>query len=164
MAELILFRHGKSDWSSAVPDAKRPLNRRGRKTAAAMGEFLVGVDKVPDGVVVSPTVRTRETLDLAMGAGGWSCAVRTDDRLYGGGVRGALSAVLDEDGAIRRLLVVGHEPTTSELLALLVGGGEHRVPTAAMALIELEADRWDQVRPASGRLQWLVPPRLLHPA
>jgi len=164
MSELILFRHGKSDWSAVLPDADRPLNKRGRKAAAAMGEFLTGVDKVPDGVVVSPTARTRETLELAMGAGGWSCAVRSDDRLYGGGARGALSAVLDEDDATRRLLVVGHEPTTSELLALLLGGGDYRVPTAAMALIELEADCWDQVRPASGRLQWLVPPRLLRPA
>ncbi|MBV6509050.1 MAG: hypothetical protein JJLCMIEE_02117 [Acidimicrobiales bacterium] len=164
MAELILFRHGKSDWSSVVPDADRPLNKRGRRAAAAMGELLTGVDKVPDGVLVSPTARTQETLELAMGAGGWSCAVRTDGRLYGGGARAALSAVLEEDDATQRLLVVGHEPTTSELLALLLGGGDYRVPTAAMALIDLAAERWDHVRPASGRLEWLLPPRLLRSA
>jgi phosphohistidine phosphatase len=159
---LILFRHGKSDWDADTGDDRaRPLARRGRKAAVRMGRFLARSEQVPDAAITSPAVRAADTLRLAMEAGGWSCPVRTGAGLYGGGVSGLLGEVQQEPVATGVLLAVGHEPTCSAALSALVGGGEVRFPTAALARIDFDVDRWDSVAPGTGVLAWLVVPRLL---
>ena len=146
MKTIILLRHGKSDWEADYDDDhERPLAERGRSAAALMGTLLARVNQVPQRVLCSSAVRARETVRLAVEAGGWSCSVTEDD-------------------AVVSLLLAGHEPAWSGLAAELIGGGELRFPTAAMARIDFEVDRWSRVRPATGSLVWFVIPRLLKAA
>jgi phosphohistidine phosphatase len=163
MPGLILFRHGKSDWDADYPggDAARPLARRGTKAAKTMGRFLARADQVPDAAVTSPAVRARDTLRLAMDGGDWTCPARTAPSLYGGDVSDLLAEVRSEPATTGLLLAVGHEPTWSEAVSALIGGGQVRLPTAAMARIDFDADRWDEVEPGTGLLAWSVVPRLL---
>ena len=84
MKTLLLLRHGKSDWSAGVSDADRPLAKRGRKAARAIGEFLSRAGAVPDVVVSSPARRAVETAELVAAAGRWPCTVRASDMLYQG--------------------------------------------------------------------------------
>jgi phosphohistidine phosphatase len=159
---LLLLRHGKSDWDAgAADDRSRPLNKRGRAAARTVGRFLDRAGQVPDRVLASPALRAVETLRLAMEAGGWSCPVAEREALYGAGPDDVLGEVRREPATTRLLLVVGHEPTTSETASLLVGGGRLRVPTAALARIDLDVARWSDVGPGTGELVWLVVPRLL---
>ena len=163
MPALTLFRHGKSDWDAgdAGDDRSRPLARRGQKAAQRMGRFMARAGQVPDAAITSPAVRAADTLRLAMEGGGWSCPVRTATLLYGGGVAGLLAEVQKEPAATGMLLAVGHEPTWSAALTALVGGGDVRFPTAALARIDFNVDRWQDVAPGTGVLAWLVVPRLL---
>ena len=62
MKRLILMRHAKSDWSGSGQDHDRPLNPRGRDSSAAMGDWLRAHDLLPDEVLSSSSMRTRETL------------------------------------------------------------------------------------------------------
>uniref|UniRef100_UPI0035189862 SixA phosphatase family protein n=1 Tax=Nioella sp. TaxID=1912091 RepID=UPI0035189862 len=64
MKRLILMRHAKSDWSLGQPDAARPLNARGQRSAEAMGDWLREKGYLPDQILCSSAQRTRETLDL----------------------------------------------------------------------------------------------------
>ena len=128
-----------------------------------MGRFLASAGQVPDAAITSPAVRAEATLGLVMAAAAWSCPARSAEALYGGGVAGLLDEVRSEPTATRVLLVVGHEPTCSEAVALLIGGGQVRLPTAAVARIDLEVQRWDEVGPGAGVLVWSVVPRLLTP-
>jgi phosphohistidine phosphatase SixA len=41
------------------------------------------------------------------------------------------------------LLVVGHQPTSSQVAELLIGGGSLRLPTGALARVDLDVDQWD---------------------
>jgi phosphohistidine phosphatase len=163
MPALILLRHGKSDWRADYggDDRARPLARRGRKAARTIGRFLARAGQVPDVALTSPALRAEQTLRLAMAAGDWTCPARSAEALYGGGVARLLSEIHKEPAATGVLLAVGHEPTWSEAVGLLVGGGRLRLPTGALARIELEVDRWEDVGPGSGVLAWSVAPRLL---
>ena len=58
-------------------------------------------------------------------------------------------------------MVVGHEPTCSEIVRFLIGGGLVRMPTAALARIDLRVDEWGQVSAGTGVLSWLVVPRVI---
>lgn len=158
----MLFRHGKSDWSSDTGnDRDRQLAKRGRRSARVIGEMLTRTGMVPDVAVTSPAVRATTTLELAMKAGGWDCPVQVSEALYGEGPTAVFEEIARQSDEVERVLLVGHEPTWSEMVGLLVGGGHHRFPTGAVAAIDLEVDRWADVRPGCGLLMFLVVPRLL---
>jgi phosphohistidine phosphatase len=161
MRSLILFRHGKSDWQTDTEgeDLRRPLSQRGRRAARTMGRFLALAGEVPDSAITSPALRATETLRLAKAAGGWSCPELSRE-----GLSGDVSAVLEEIRAAPAvaevLLIVGHEPTSSHLAEFLIGGGSLRLPTGALARIDLNVADWTNAGIGSGQLAWLVPPRL----
>jgi phosphohistidine phosphatase len=161
VSALVVFRHGKSDWDTPGGDRERPLASRGRKAARTMGRLLTRAGQAPDAVVCSPALRAQETLRLAMEAGEWKCPVRVGAGLYEGGVEGALAEIRAEDSAAELLCVVGHEPTSSELASLLIGGGRIDVPTGAALRIDFaEGMPWGDLAPGSGQLAWMLVPRL----
>ena len=58
---LIVMRHAKSSWEHAGPDIERPLNKRGRDSAVALGDWLRARDLAPDEILCSAATRTQET-------------------------------------------------------------------------------------------------------
>lgn len=159
MPELLLMRHAKSDWNaSSGDDRARPLNDRGRRSAAAMGRLLRLTKWTPDAAITSPAVRARSTLEIAVDSGGWDTTVAVDDRLYHGGPDTVLAAVKDHAGGSSRLMIVGHEPTWSMLVSDLTGGSVRMVTGAVVAL---EVPEWPSLRLGSGRLLWMSVPRML---
>ena len=159
---LLVLRHAKSDWNAgAAQDRLRPLSKRGRRAAEAVGRFVAGAGQVPDLALTSPAVRATETLVLAMKGGGWTCDVAERAGLYDASVEGVLAELRGAPEAARLLLVVGHEPACSALVAALIGGGRGRVPTAALARVDLDAERWREAGSGTGVLAWMVVPALL---
>ena len=158
MSELILLRHGKSDWGAGTGDAERPLNRRGEESARAMGRMITLVGRVPDLVLSSPARRARSTAGLAAEAGSWQSPIVEDERLCPGSARQVIEVVREQAGEIHRVLVVGHEPTLSQTAALLLGGASLRMVTGAAAC--LEVDGWEMLGPEAGTLLWMLTPRL----
>ena len=145
MLEMMLLRHAKSDWDADYShDRDRPLNRRGRRSAAAVGDFVSQSDIVPDLALLSPAVRARTTFELAADAGDWTTSHRIEPSLYSGGSIDVLRAVQAVEGLLR-LMVVGHQPTMSTTVSRLVGGGSYRVPTGALILIHFNCDDWSEV-------------------
>ncbi len=162
MKTILLLRHGKSDWASDTGDDRdRPLAKRGQRAARVMGELLARTGLTPHAAISSPAVRARTTLELAMKAGGWMCPVLVSEALYGEGPHAVLDEIGRQSDDAERLLLVGHEPTWSDVVGLLVGGGRHRVATGALVAIDVEVDAWSRVVPGSGQLAFLLPPRLL---
>ena len=146
------MRYAKSDWYAGISnDLERPLNKRGRQSAAAVGSFLAETGHVPDLVLCSPATRTRQTLELAKEAGGWDCPTETADELYYGSVNQMVALACQRRAPVTML--VGHEPTTSTAIGRLTGA-DLRMPTAALARVSLNPDD-------TGQLDWLIPPRLL---
>ena len=161
MKTLILFRHGKSDREAgAGADHDRPISGRGQRAARAMGRFLSLARQVPDSVVTSSAVRARTTVDLAREAGSWKCRERGTRALYEATPFVVLQEIHAEPRDTGTLLLAGHEPTWSELTALLVGGGAVAFPTACMARIDFGFEAWSDVAYGTGVLAWLIPPKL----
>ncbi len=129
------------------------------RAARTMGRFLTLAGKVPDAAVTSPALRATEPLRLAKEAGGWDCPERSREELSGD-----VSSVLGEIRAAAPLievpLLVSHEPASSLLAEFLIGGGALRLPTGALARIDLNVADWTDVAGGVGRIAWLVPPRL----
>jgi phosphohistidine phosphatase len=157
---VLLFRHGKSDWDAPYSsDHERPLAKRGRKAADLMGVFLAEKGEVPDLAISSTALRARDTLDRAVQSGDWQCRVELLDELYLPSPYLLFDVIQQQDEMVSSVMLVGHQPAWSETLSLLVGGAEFRFPTAAMARIDLDVERWDEIEAGSGELRWLVTPK-----
>lgn len=158
---LIFFRHGKSDWQAGSGrDRDRPVADRGIAAAKTMGKLLAAAGQVPDLAITSSAVRARTTLDLAAEAGGWQCPVEVTDDLYEASIEQVLAVVHQVADRHRSVMLVGHQPTWSDAITYLMGGGAVHIPTAAMACLEFDVATWSQIEYGRGMLLWLLPPRL----
>lgn len=160
MPDLILLRHAKSDWTARYgADQNRPLNKRGVRSARAVGEFVARYQLTPELVLASPAVRTRTTAELAAEAGGWSSTIEVVPKLYGAGPGDVLQLVQEVSG-VERLMVVGHEPTMSGVLEYLTGH-RIRVTTGTLAYMRSRYVSWSDLDHGTARLELLIRPRLL---
>lgn len=113
---LVLLRHAKAETPPGVPDDRRPLSPRGHADAHAAGAWLA-TRAVPELVLCSPTKRTRQTwhavaANLPPGA---DPEVRYERRLYLGGAEELLQLVRETEDTVSSVLLIGHNPTLSQL-------------------------------------------------
>jgi phosphohistidine phosphatase len=121
--QLWLLRHADAEPHGTRADAERRLTRRGRAQARAAGVALARLGARFDAVLVSPKVRARQTAELA--AASWSAKQRAlllEHAPLAGGFRAAdaLDALTAAPGE-KRVLLVGHEPDLSQVVAELAG-------------------------------------------
>lgn len=172
MKRLILFRHAKSSWDDPdLDDHARPLAPRGERAAPAMAGWFLDEDWIPDRVLCSDAVRTRQTwrrvADAFDEAGVTLPEVSLHSGLYLASPRRILSLVAKEGGPYRTVLVVGHNPGMHDLARTLAIPGSTRshrrlsrkFPTAAAAVLEFDADGWDDLAAGRGRLAAFVRPK-----
>ncbi len=161
MKRLLLLRHGKSDWDSgAASDQARPLARRGRRSARAVGRVLARSGEMPELVLTSPAVRARTTAELAATAGGWPCPIEVVPALYGASPGDVIGVIRDQDDAVGALMLVGHEPAWSATSALLTGGAAVQVKTGTTVALDFPGQAWDQVAPGRAEVAWVLQPRM----
>jgi phosphohistidine phosphatase len=162
MPQLLIMRHAKSDWDSEYgSDHDRPLAPRGVKAAKLMGRFLAKTGRAPELVISSTAVRARTTAELAAESGDWGCEIILESALYGTHPLALIDFLAERSELPERVMVVGHEPTWSGLVAAIAGGGLVRMPTAAVACIDLAVTPWQGLAPGRGKLLWMVTPKLL---
>jgi phosphohistidine phosphatase len=163
LRRLYLLRHAKSSWDDpSLADFERPLAPRGRKAARRIAGYAARAGIRPELVICSPATRARETLErVAPALGGPEIAF--DERLYGASEDELLARLREVPAAIGSLLLVGHNPGTAQLLALLVASGTPlpaEVPTGALASLSFRAG-WDELGPGLASLDAFVVPREL---
>jgi phosphohistidine phosphatase len=159
MVNLMLMRHGKSDWDTdATDDHSRPLNARGKQSADRMGHVLRELGIMPDLVVASTATRARSTAELARLSGGWASRLVLENELYGADVAQTLEVAARYGDASARILLVGHQPTWSMVVSHLTGA-RVEMRTATVADIEVHTDGWTEVPHSRGALVALLQPR-----
>jgi phosphohistidine phosphatase len=159
---LVLLRHAKAETPGELPDYERRLTAAGQSDADAAGAWLADERLRPELVFCSPATRTRQTwqgvsIALAQALPDTPAPeVRYEKGLYDGGrteVFDLLRGVPDE---VRTVLVVGHNPTVSDVSLLLIpdeqyDGNEVGLKTSGLAVHRTE-DSWSTTSPGSMRL------------
>ena len=111
---LIVLRHAKSSWQTTEPDQRRPLSDRGERDAVAAGAILAGYQL--DVVLASTATRVQQTWKRAQ-SGGASCSdVRTSEMIYHAWANELLAELHELDEAKVTALLIGHQPTLSDLI------------------------------------------------
>jgi phosphohistidine phosphatase len=139
---LVILRHAKTANPDGVADINRPLTRRGRADAVAAGEWLAAREYTPDLVLCSPSRRTRETWHGVAGALTRAPEVSYVEDIYAADVDDVLAVVNGADPAAGTLLLIGHNPSLSQLSALLdpVASADEGLATAGIAVHTVDGD------------------------
>lgn len=155
--ELYLLRHAHAGdplkWRGS--DDRRPLSSKGEGQVERLARLLKSNGFAPDAILSSPMARALQTAEPVAAALGLK--VRVDERLGLPLGPAEMEEVLVDAGDPGRVVVVGHDPDFSALVALLCGAPS--VPLRKGALARIDALR--PLRPGGGTLRWLLPPDLL---
>lgn len=161
MKTLLLLRHAKSDWNDpSLRDFDRPLAARGERDAPRIGKALRKRGPHPDLILSSPAARARATIEAVVRAAKLNREIRFDQTVYGASSPELKMLIRRFSEGISCALLVGHNPGIEDLVGRLSGSHE-RMPTAALACIEFQADHWEDVDDGEGKLTWLLTPKQL---
>ncbi len=142
MKNLILMRHAKSSWNHPnLSDRQRPLNKRGKRDALRMGEFLEKQGIEIDAILCSSAQRTQETLSLFLEEFTFENEAKSLDKFYHADLRDYIDELEKLPTETENAMIIGHNPTISEALDFFCDEYEP-FPTAAIAHIAFEIDEW----------------------
>ncbi|MFD1787812.1 SixA phosphatase family protein [Sphingomonas floccifaciens] len=174
MKTLTLLRHAKSGWDDpTLRDFDRPLNAKGQRAAQVVGRHWKTLGLTFDRIVASPAVRVVETLEHIGRGYGQTLEPEWDKRLYLASVASLVDVIQEQSDSVDRLLLVGHNPGLEELVLTLVplagdnparADVEEKFPTASLAEMAFDIDRWSDAGADRATLARFIRPRDLDPA
>ncbi len=148
--QLWLLRHGEAVPHDSKPDPERELTARGERQSAAAGAALARLGVEFDAIYTSPKVRAAGTARLAAEA--LNVEPEEEAVLANGFERSDAIELLDRHGAEARVLVVGHDPSFTQVVYDLTGG---RVDFKKGAVVAV------RVRGSEAELMLMLRPREL---
>lgn len=162
--ELLILRHGKSDWNQDVDDFHRPLKDRGKRGAQRMGQWLLQQQCLPDFIISSPATRAITTAEKCAKVLGFRAKeVKTDKHIYMAAPKQLLNVLASCPKEKKRIMLVGHNPGLEELLVYLakdeieIPADGKLLPTATLARLEMPND-WQSLPQGSAHLKQIIRP------
>jgi phosphohistidine phosphatase len=162
---LYLLRHGiavEPGTPGYSKDADRPLTEKGERKLRKIADAMKALELQFDRVLFSPYVRARGTAVIIAKELGLEKILTKCDALTPGG---SLREVIDTLNHLRpvpeNVLLVGHEPSMSELAALLISGETTvSITMRKGGLCKLTAET---LRPGHcASLDWLLTPKQMN--
>jgi phosphohistidine phosphatase len=132
------------------------LTEEGRERLARSAAVLARLDLELEAILTSPLARARQTADIVAEALNARDKLTVESRLGIGFNRNQLAEILRDHAGCEALMLIGHEPSFSETISALIGGGRIVCRKGGLACVKL-----DDRRALRGELLWLIPPRLL---
>lgn len=160
--KILMMRHAKSSWEeSGLKDFDRPLNKRGKRDAPAMGEFLRDSGMKPDLMISSPAARAKATaLHVAKAAGLELQDIHWNENLYFNGAMAYVEAIRSAGSNVKIVMTVGHNPMTESAISILSDKPFHKaVPTAAITCLKVNGSTWQDVLEGSCSVLWMKRPK-----
>lgn len=159
MKTLYIMRHAKSSWDNPNwSDFERPLNKRGLETAPFMGEIIYKNNFQAELVLSSPAKRAKQTAVLVREVAGIEPEIHYDERVYEASPQMLLQVLGELENDFASVLIVGHNPGIEGLIRFLTGESEP-MPTAGLAVIDLNVEKWNDAAAECGSLRTLIRPK-----
>lgn len=154
--QLWLLRHARARAAATgEPDRNRPLADSGLKTAALLGNWIIQSDfSVPETILVSPAVRTRQTAEQVLQAIDGPKPV-LEPRLWDALEEDMIHVIKDHADACESLMLIGHNPGMEWLVQWLTNQ-RLRLGMQPGTLIIVKSST--PLTPGSGHIETVVQP------
>jgi phosphohistidine phosphatase len=150
LKQLTLVRHAHAEATGPQSnDFDRVLTRRGREDAADLAQRLLERGVIPDLLIASTARRATQTAQIL--ARSFNLAeniLKREDRLYLAQAQDILQMTREVEPEVRHLMIVGHNPGLSQLLAYLApDSGTEQLATATAVTLAFDAQAWAGIHP-----------------
>ena len=156
---VYFLRHASAGHHVANPtqDEKRPLDPQGIEQCTQMGRALNAMDAHVDAVISSPLKRATQTASLVANEIGFDGKLQQTPALRPSAQMEAFRELLDRNAKLEAVMVVGHNPSLSQFLSLLIseGASESSVELKKCAVARVD------VSGGMGILKWVLTPKIL---
>ncbi len=162
---LFLLRHAMAASDFSGVDKERPLTPQGKEDAKILGKAMLKHAYVPDVILCSSALRTRQTLESLNNHLGVD-NIDLRDTLYSGSTGDYLYEVQQTKDDYDNILIIAHNPSISELVRLLGAQGQESILSrlhdgyapATLSVIECECKQWSDIQPAENTLSDYLAP------
>jgi len=153
--ELYILRHGiAEDGLPGTPDSARQLTDEGRQKTARVVKMARAAGVAPSLILSSPYDRAMQTARIAADHLGYSGQIlQTKALVPHGSPQGVWSEIRDR-ATENSILLAGHEPLLSQLVAWLLGSPALQVEMKKSALVRIDVEGMRAV--PQGILRWMV--------
>lgn len=157
--QVYLLRHGIAEEAKAgMADRDRALVAEGRKKLRPVLEAAKSAGAAPELIVTSPYLRARQTAEIARQILGGELV--ESNSLIPSSQPEAVWTEMRAHYDAAQMMLVGHEPLFSRLMAYLLGTPELDVDFKKGAVARIDFDGGLGVQPRGG-LRWFVTSRLV---
>ncbi len=160
---LFLVRHAKSTWSEPrVSDLERQLNERGKRDAPKVGKCLSKCKVKPEIIISSPAVRALRTAEkISKELSYKKSDILVDDYIYTSGAISLFNLIKSIGNSFQNAMLVGHNPSITQLVNNLSNSGFENIPTCGVAIIKFNSGSWSQIGIKTGKLLDYFTPKSL---
>lgn len=151
---LVLARHGKTHSSSIDgSDFKRDLKEKGIEQSHVVGKGIQKMIGEVDLLISSSANRAIQTAKILSKEFGYAKElIQIEDSIYESRKEDALDVIKKIGSDHKVVVMVGHNPTWSELVHVLQPKLTQGLRTSDLAVIKLNIDQWKDIHPMSGEL------------
>lgn len=161
MKRLYLVRHAKSSWKHPdLSDFDRPLNKRGKRDAPLMGEYLKKNHVTPELIISSPAKRALKTAKIIAKKIGFSSKnIVTDQSIYLADVPTLLTTIRQMEDSLKTVMLFGHNPGLTLLANYLTGQQIENIPTCGIFCVDFGVNSWREVEAGGGSVVFFHYPK-----
>ena len=160
MKRLILVRHAKSNLNQPlVSDHNRILSESGRMDAKLIGQYLYNNNYFPSHIISSTATRTLETAKIIIKEIGFKNNIEKQSIIYGASVLEILNLIHNIDNKWNTVMLVGHNPTITQLINNITNIKIDYLPTCGSAVIDFNSN-WKEIKKNGELIDFIYPKKI----
>ena len=158
---LYLARHAKSSWADPdLSDFERPLKKRGEKDAPMMGKILASKGVKPELIISSPAKRAIFTAYILAEEINYPKEnIATKEDIYEAATSDLLEIIEQLDDSLKSVMLVGHNPSFTNLANYLTDDRFDNIPTCGVVAIGFDVFEWKKIDKKSGKVVFFEYPK-----
>jgi len=161
MKILYLVRHAKSSWDEpGLADLERPLNKRGKNDAPAMGKKLYEQGEKPDLIITSPAKRAFSTARRIAKELDYSAKnIVKDETLYMADTDDFFKVIQSVPDSVKRLMLYAHNYGITYFANHISESQIDNIPTCGVVRIDFDVKSWKEIENKKGKMVFFEYPK-----
>jgi len=159
MKKLYIVRHAKSSWADmSLADFDRPLNKRGKRDAPIMAQWLLDHQGAIDHIISSPAKRAKRTAKVFAETLG--VEITYHESLYHADIEAIYSSIYAATDSFNNIAIFGHNPGFTYFANEFSGQNYiDNIPTCGIIGLNSSAESWTDFSPANTKMEFFHYPK-----
>jgi len=158
MKTLYIMRHADKDTSNPnIDDYDIQVTPKGLKDVENVSKKLKEKNVLPDLLVASPALRTKQTAEVVAKELGYTKSIMYNEVLFQAFVNEVIESITYTFDDVNTLMIVGHNPSLTALGVSLVGLKE-KILMGEVLKIEFDCNSWTSIDISNAKLIYQIKP------